>query len=88
MCSLLTPPEDMGYRWKVQFIRTCMILGVIFTFYVCGCLVPRLHRLGFGSALLISSLTEFVCGIAGSLFTARIHSVRDKTDRTIAKPKC
>ena len=34
VCSLLIPPEDMDYRWKVQFIRICMILGVTSTFYV------------------------------------------------------
>ncbi len=41
---LLIPPEDMDYRWELQFIRTCMILGVVFTICVCGCLVSLLYR--------------------------------------------
>ena len=51
----------MDYRWKLQFIRTCMILGVVFTFYVCGCLVPFLYRcLGFVAVMLVPSSTEYV----------------------------
>ncbi len=61
MRDLITA-EDMDYRWELQFIRTCMILGVIFTFYVCGCLVSRLYRyLGFVAVTLVSSPTEYVC---------------------------